>query len=424
MKLRWKLEIPSWAPFLFFAALLAARLADPPALVFDEVHYIPAARALAEFRADENAHHPPLAKLIGAVSVAALGPLFGADSLIPVRLASAAFGLWLLWGLYRWMRRLGFSAPASQAAVWLTGFNFLWFVQSKVFMLETFFAAFGIWGTLEIFRGRSIRGWLLLGAAVACKWSALPYLAVGIWLELSRREPRGLLRIARGLGLSSVVYAASFLPAHPGRFADFFSLHAEMWRGHLSLANANHPYSSRFWTWPLLIRPMWYHFENVLGGTRSVFAGGNPALFWGALPAMGAAIYLGWLKPLFRERRVPGMAASGTASFDSTAFNPAAFNPAAVIALQFLASYLFWAVSPRSTQYFYYYFNPSLWLGPAAVLAMERLHSKLPFRMRPFALPGYVALCGALFLHFLPILDGRIIPDGSFMSYMWFQSWI
>ena len=72
---------------LGFAALAAVRITLPSAPYFDEVHYLPAARAFLGLEGVTNLEHPPLAKLIMTVGLAALG-----DNPLGWRVMSLAFG--------------------------------------------------------------------------------------------------------------------------------------------------------------------------------------------------------------------------------------------------------------------------------------------------------------------------------------------
>src|SRR5579871_408391 len=123
-------------PLFFFGALLLARAPIPDKLVFDEVHYIPASKALIEFSDNLNFEHPPLGKLIfGAFWWVFTDRLHLLGEPTVFRVASVLAGLAALWAVRAWMLELGFGGAAAAAAMWLTGFNFLWFVQSKIAML-------------------------------------------------------------------------------------------------------------------------------------------------------------------------------------------------------------------------------------------------------------------------------------------------
>jgi dolichyl-phosphate-mannose--protein O-mannosyl transferase len=86
---------------------------------------------------------------------------------------------------------------------------------------------------------------------------------------------------------------------------------------------------------------------------------------------------------------------------------------------------LFWVVSPRKLQLYYYYLPSSMWVGPIVAWAHERAQDTWPLRRaHGWLLAGFVVLCGLTFLYFLPIMDGRALPAGSFQRYMWLFSWI
>lgn len=124
-----------------------------------------------------------------------------------------------------------------------------------------------------------------------------------------------------------------------------------------------------------------------------MWAGGNPLLHACGLPATA---WLTWRA----LRRGAGQAERA-------------------IALLYWAPIAFWAAMPRM-QLYYYYLPSSLWLGPAVVWA---LLAAIPRpRAARVAVIGFTAACAALFLWFLPILDGRL-HAGSYARYMWLVRW-
>jgi dolichyl-phosphate-mannose--protein O-mannosyl transferase len=54
-----------------------------------------------------------------------------------------------------------------------------------------------------------------------------------------------------------------------------------------SVEAATHPYSSQWWTWPLMLRPIayWQNFPPQ-GRVATIWGGGNPLLWWSALTAI------------------------------------------------------------------------------------------------------------------------------------------
>ncbi|HZZ85142.1 MAG TPA: phospholipid carrier-dependent glycosyltransferase [Anaeromyxobacteraceae bacterium] len=381
-----------------FGALFAAHAADPPGLVFDENHYVPAAKALAHLAGDLNWEHPPFAKwLLGLGGRVLSEGLHLASEPAAYRLVTAAFGLWALLSVGALLRDLGFPGWAAEAAVWLTAVDFLWFVQSRTAMLEPFSAGFALAGLRRVRRGGAgwgpWLGWAALGLAMACKWSAAPFCVLAVlWSDAPPRR-----RLA-GVALAVLAYVVPFLPlsllardATPLAGIPAYQLRMLSGFGRVDLAT--HPYHSRFWEWPTLLRPAWYHFERSAAGERYVWAGGNPLLFACALPA---TLWLGLAALRRRAARADRH-----------------------LALLYWAPLLFWAALPRA-QIFYYFYPASLWLGPAVVWALLRL---LPERAARPAAAALAAGCAALFLWFSPIFDGRLEPPGTYARYMWTVRW-
>jgi len=397
-RLRESRRIWQWMPVAFFGALLVARSRFPETLAFDEVHYVPAAKALIQRTANLNVEHPPLAKLILGLGWLLLTKLLHVFSEPwSFRITSGAFGLLGLLAIRRWMRELKLSERAAQAAVWLSGLGFLWFVVSRTAMLDSFYVAFGLWGTLFIAQGKWARGWVVLGFALCSKWLAVPFIAIGALIHLLKVPARSTVLV--GFALAATAYFVPFLwlvgikqggLAHLG---DVFQVQSQMLHLLNSSTHDPHPYASHWWQWVLLLKPTWFFFEQN-GGDRSVWAGGNPVLFAVGLPALG---FVFW----------------------SALKNQAA----RIIALFYGAFMLFFAASPKShDQYFYYYLVPSLWLGPAVAWTHEKLIG--PKKYGGWVLFGFVLLCAASFIYFLPIMDGRLLTPGRYHRYLWLDSWL
>jgi dolichyl-phosphate-mannose--protein O-mannosyl transferase len=389
----------------FAQVLFSWRVTVPGKLVFDEVHYVPAARTLMALAGPANTEHPLLGKLLIGIGIA----LFG-DGPLGWRALSTVAGTAVVAGVFAllWLGTRQLRAAAVGSAIVVL--NFTVFVQARIAMLDGFMAAFVVWGAvclLWAMRGQSAWGrWtagaVLLGLATACKWAAAPYVAfAGIAFLLLRKPARweGLApfpALAVLGGVSVAAYALTFLPAF------FYADQALGWRTLLPFqvemyarqaqVLPTHPYESDWWSWPLDLRPIWYLYEFVDGAQRGILLLGNPAVMWAGMLAVAACAW-GWLRT--RDVRL------GTA------------------AGLWLASVLIWAAIPKSLGFFYYYYLPSIWLGIVLPVAFAHWQARLRYWDELFL----VAAAG-LFIHFYPILAAAPLagPQG-FMRWMWLSTW-
>lgn len=390
-------------------ALFLWRVTIPHILVFDEVHYVPAARRLLALDGPANTEHPLLAKILIAAGIALLG-----DGPLGWRFLSTLAATAVIVGIYAvlWMgtRRL---RPAVIGALTVL-FSFTVYVQARIAMLDGFMAAFTVTGAaciLWAMRGTGGAVWrrwtlgaALLGLATACKWTAAPYVAFAAiaFLLLRRGRPdrwAGLPAIPALalLGLASVaVYFATFAPAffytdEPMTLARLIPFQIDMFHQQTQVLPA-HTYQSAWWTWPIDRRPIWYLYEQVDGAQRGILLVGNPLVMWGGLIAV-AACAIGWLRT--RDVRL-GVAAG-----------------------LWIGAFAIWPAIPKSLGFFYYYYLPSIWLAVPIAVALDHWRARLRFWDEAF-----VMLAGALFIHFYPILSAApLAGPRSFMRWMWFSTW-
>lgn len=408
---------------LFAEALFLFRVQVPHMLVFDEVHYIPAARMLMTLAGPRNTEHPLLGKELIALGIW----LFGDDSfgwrvmstLAASTVVMAMFAIaWLLWGRLR-------TAALTAAVVLL---NFTVFVQARIAMLDGFMAAFvmgGIAALLWSMRSASAktawRRWLLgaamLGLATACKWTALPYVGFAglafLWVRL--RSHATVAAAARGRnqrhwpglaaapallslgGVAALAYLITFAPAFfyadkPLTLSTLLPFQADMFRQQTQVLPP-HPYQSAWWSWPLMVRPIWYLYERADGTQRGILMLGNPAMLWSGVIAVALCLWTGW-----RERDAKLTA----------------------VAWLWIASLAIWAVIPKSLGFFYYYYLSSILLALPIAGAWQRFGRG---RLKGWD-EAYVIVLAGVFAWFFPILAA--LPLGgpqSFQRWMWLSSW-
>lgn len=389
-------------------ALFAWRLGTPSKLMFDEVHYVPAARAILALSHPLNTEHPLLGKTLIALGIA----LFG-DGAVGWRALSTVAGTATVLGVYAILWRLfgGVRTAAIGAALLIV--NGTVFVQARIGMLDGFMAAFVVgavaamlWGMRGPAAGWWTAGSVLLGLAVGVKWAAAPYVAYAgaAFLLLKWRRPErwpglgwrpALLILGAG---STATYLLTFAPTffyadRPLTFSTLLPFQLEMLQQQTQVLSP-HTYQSDWWSWPLLLRPIWYLYERVDEAQRGVLMIGNPVVMWGGLAAVAASL---WAAVRERDARLDGAA------------------------LLWTGSYAVWAIIPKSLGFFYYYYLPSIWL-PVALAAACRRFARGRLNGADETL---LFMAMGVFLYFYPILAAMPLAGAdAFRRWTWFDSWV
>jgi len=388
------------------AAVRVARLDTPSRMVFDEIYYAKAARQyLQRQEITEEITHPPLSKLIIALGIRLAG-----DRPLGWRIAGALAGSLLVLTCALLIAEVLRVPFATLAGALLLAVDGLAFVESRIAKPDIFLALFlvtsywAFWRYLR--RGRP--GWAYLsgltaGMAVATKWTGLAPLAVipiylvyllgqGRWAVPSRRH--WLHLVLAYTVVPAAVYLAAWTPyfllGHSLR--DLVQFHVFMFRFHAGL-QATHPYQSHWWSWPLLLRPIWYEFAEAPRGIyRGVVAIGNPALWWFSL---GALLFVAWHAV---RRRDPG---------------------AVFIVVGFLVSYVPYAFIGRAL--FLYHMLPAL---PFMVMATAAVLARLRASLGAAVPLLYLGVAVAWFAAYYPVLAALPMAAERFYRLMWLGTWL
>ncbi|OYW44263.1 MAG: hypothetical protein B7Z08_02995 [Sphingomonadales bacterium 32-68-7] len=414
--LRWTLALTA-----LFGALALVRIAIPTQPMFDEIHYLPAARAFLELSQRVNPEHPPFGKEMIAAGIWLLG-----DNAWGWRIAPWAFGVL---GLFAGMRAMWFASGtrfASLATGFLLATAFPLFIQTRIAMLDVFMISLtlvAMWHWAGAMRENETARWrlplvgLALGLAMASKWNAIPvavlpglaFLAWRAWhsrlrLLTARRAPpiRGVSLLEAGLWLGVVpvlVYWAAYWPMWLlSRDAVPWNDPLEWHRHMLSLQHQllkAHRYQSVWWQWVLDLRAIWYLYQEVDGAQRGVILVGNLVTMWLGLPALLWCAFVG----VFKRR------------WDALA-----------VAAGYAASLGLWMITAKNIQFYYHYGLPSCFLAAALALAMDALWR----RGGRWRWPVYAALAAilAVFVLFWPVLTAAPLEGKQdFLKWTWLEAW-
>ncbi len=271
-----------FAPSLMMGALLAATAFEPRELVFDEVHYVQAAREILGKGFYDMHTHPPLGK-----ELIAAGMWLAGDKAVGWRVFSVMFGVASV-ALLALAVYLGTgSVLAGFIASLGLALDPLHFTQSRVAMLDIFQTPLLLGALTVVLKRRSLLGFslagVLAGLAAACK---LPAAVVGLSLGLYFSSGGKAWRMRL---LKLLCYGASAIAAYILTYLPYFACGHGLveWLKDTQLFmlyvgttfKFEHPYMSPACTWLIGWKPVLYYYKVDQGSNyvHAILALGNVA---------------------------------------------------------------------------------------------------------------------------------------------------
>lgn len=419
-------------------------------MYFDEIYH---ARTAYEFinglQTYENTH-PPLGKIFIALGIT----IFGMNP-FGWRIIGTLFGIAMLPFIYLFGKRMTHNTPVAALCCTLFAFDFMHFAQTRLATIDVYITFFVIVMYYFMYRyyrmsfyDKSLSQTLLplgicgtaMGLGVACKWTGA-YAGIGLAMlffgtiirryreyvyasatpqEATNGIPHRVI-IQRFLpytkktigfcmlffvAIPAVIYLLSYIPfvdsSHNGLLSKMLANQTGMLSYHSDL-NATHPFSSAWYQWPIMSRPIWY-YSNVVKETAEIHiregisAFGNPLVWWVGIPAFFYTLYLA-----VTEKR------NRTARF---------------LVISYLAQYLPWFFVTRIT-FIYHYFPSVAFVVYMIAYCVMHLKKKVSNRTFIIAIAFYGIATFLLFLLFLPVLSGQPVDVTYVDKYLrWFDSWI
>lgn len=417
--------------------------------VFDEIYFTTDAQAYYTHQYYFDIH-PPLGKLLIAASalpqgipadvqfksehVAGTQPNYARLRFLPT-LAGAALPI-IIFLLALELGLSLYSAGFAGAAIILE--NAL-LTQSRLVLIDSFLLLFGFSALLCFMRyirlhgqKRGHFGWLLgsgvlAGLAAGIKWTSLVFLGLMGLLYLWRN--RKYLNHTKVIGHALVGLVAAPLIAYIIPFAIHFALLTKTGTGDAFMSPAfqhtlagnnyateggykklgfkdkfielnrvmfdsnktitgGHPYGSRWYSWPLLQRPIWYFVD----GKQNIYLLGNPILWW--LATVAAVVMLWRIFDEKPQRKLVNIFLAGA----------------------FLISWLPFMLITR-VMFLYHYFTALIF----SILMLAVLIDQIPQRRK--VITTMVIVCGLSFMFFAPLSYGLPLSDGALKLHMWLPSW-
>ncbi len=347
--------------------------------------------------------HPPLAKELMAVSMKLIG-----ETTFAWRFPGALLGVGSVILVFFIAKKIFKDDLLALLSSTLLALDGLPLVLSRIGMNDSYVLFFSLACLYSFLKKKNLLASIFYGFAIASKWSALwllPILFVAQFVFKRRLK----LSLILFLLIPPIIYISSYFPLFTNKQIQseyiensryqakedkvgivpldmFIDTQKQMWWYHTRL-KATHPYTSNWYTWPILARPIYlYTSDEASGNVSRIYAMGNIIIFWGGATSILITGYLA-----FKERN----------------------KKLGFIVFSYLVFFAPWALAPRIM--FLYHYLPSV---PFMAIALAYLLRRFSTWILPV-----LALALIVFIYFYPHLTGLKIPLQLDASYYWFPSW-
>ena len=283
---------------------------------------------------------------------------------------------------------------ACAGSVKWTGFSF----AGLIFINEIVDLLIHRWHTIKAFIGKSILFLLILGIVYGS------FLAIHLHI-LTQSGPGDAFMSAQFQKTLVGNQYASDANVMPLDFADrMIELNHALYVYQASITD-NHPYSSKWYTWPLMYRPI-YYWEGPEDGSvtgQMIYYFGNPAVYWlSALAVLFLIVFFVWI-PRQQKKR------------------------ACFLIMGYLINFLPFIFIHRP-MFLYHYMTALIFALLALAFLLNILHEKYtaqkPLDRRIVIVMMIILLVTiGLFIYFSPLTYGYVLPTSSLMHRFWFMSW-
>lgn len=410
---------------------------------FDEIYHARTAYEFTQGLYSYENTHPPLGKVF--ISIGML--IFGVNP-FGWRIMGTLFGIAMIPFIYLFAKKLLKKTWVSTIVCAIFAFDFMHFTQTRIATIDVFVTFFIIlmyyfmYQYYEMsFYDTSLKKTFIplglcgiaMGFGVASKWTGA-YAGVGLailfFITLYRRYQEYKIALSNPAGSTNgiehkhiidsffinvrktilfcciffvvipiVIYTLSYIPFNDGQGSGLITRMIKnafgMYDYH-SKVDATHPFSSWWYEWPTIVRPIWYYSGTVSSKvSEGISAFGNPLVWWTGIPAFVYMIYL-----VVKKKD----------------------EKALFLSISYLAQYLPWILVTRIV--FIYHYFPSvpfvaLMIGYSIYDIVNR-HPK--YKKVAYA---YTVLVIILFIMFYPVLSGQPVNKDYVSTWLrWFESWI
>jgi dolichyl-phosphate-mannose-protein mannosyltransferase len=400
---------------------------------FDEIYYVKTSEQYLNLQLPYEWTHPPLGKLITAAGITIFGfnpfgwrilVVIAATLMIPLIyiLGKKLFGTWI----------------GGFASAFMLTFDFMHFTMARISTVDTYVVLFALasqlfflvyfkkvlkdgWKTpvqplflaiLFFALGFSTKWFVLYGFAAqlallaALRLKEVAKLKKGLWDKLYVFTDPPFATVLSFLLLAVLIYFLTYIPDMlAGRSVlDVLGLQGAMYNYHATL-NSTHPFSSSWWSWPLMLRPLWLYVAYLPSGVKStIVLLGNPAVWWVGFVSVISILVIA----------VSKIAKSAGNRLGNVGL------PAIFILAFFFFQWVPYMLISRITFIYHFYLNV-----PFLCLASAYFISKYwSSRWVKIVAIAYFAVVVALFALFYPVISGMPAENSFIDSLKWLNGWV
>lgn len=375
---------------------------------FDEIYFARTAYEYTQGMETYEWTHPPLGKLIQAI------PIYINNYLSPFnyRLMGNISGILMIAVMYMFAKELFKKRKYAIFASLLMAFDTFHFAQTRMGTVDSHLILFILLASYFMvkYTKNNKTFYLLLsgiffGLSVSVKWTGLYggiALAIIFFTHLVKNKKINIKNFLKGtlffVVIPLFIYSSLYLIFpnnklnHTTNFENIINQQKDMYNYHSKL-NATHYFSSKWYTWPISYKPVWYHQEILNNDTKETISGiGNIVIWW-----MGIIGFLYSLIKLIRKK-------------DKQSF---------IIVVSMLSLWLPYAFIGR-VMFLYHYF-PVL---PFMMLGIVNLFKSIEEKYKlKYLIPLYMIFVIAFFIIYYPVISGIETPVSYIEKLRIFDSW-
>ncbi|MCX7748582.1 MAG: glycosyltransferase family 39 protein [Clostridia bacterium] len=459
---------------------------------FDEIYHARTAYEFVNLIEPYEWTHPPLGKVI-----IAFGTLIFGMNPFGWRIMGTLFGVLMVPIMYLFGRKVFNKHIYAFFTAFLMMFDFMHFTQTRIATIDvygTFFVILMYYFMYDYFINKSyvigykeslkllfITG-LFFGLGTASKWIGL-YAGGGLALLLfltkiyefldyrrmnkAKKDPQLpsyskfvnyhviatlALCVVFFVVIPVIIYILSYIPymSVPGpghglsvvwkNQTDMFNYHSR------DVLNSTHPFSSSWWQWPIISKPIWFYSGSDLPVDRvsTIVSMGNPAIWWAGILAVFGVIALAFRKVVNQAHKLAYIFAAIASSVMIIVGNTGGIRfltnlgvfviagsiitlalrydkKIGLIMIAFAFQYLPWVPIERIT-FIYHFFSSVPFVILSIVYLLKLLYEK--HRWAKYIIFGYLGIVLFLFIAFYPAISGFEESKTYIDSLKWFSSWI